>query len=195
VKGLWASHYVNATESSPYGDVTTYYRGAMWLAGCASVEDWGCGLGYFKTCMMYPERVTSVDGSWSRFADEIADLRTYRSAPEGLFMRHVLEHNLEWRAVLDNALASFTKRMVLVMFTPFSDTHRILGYTRLDGRYQTPVGPQDEAPDPTKYIPDQSFTRRELAEAMGDYLVKEESLVTKTQYGGEDIFYLSKEKP
>ena len=33
-------------------------------------------------------------------------------------MRHILEHNYEWARILDNALASFTERMALILFTP-----------------------------------------------------------------------------
>jgi len=33
-------------------------------------------------------------------------------------MRHVLEHNYDWVRILDNALASFNERMVLILFTP-----------------------------------------------------------------------------
>ena len=36
-------------------------------------------------------------------------------------MRHILEHNHDWRLVLENALASFDKKFCLILFTPFSD--------------------------------------------------------------------------
>jgi hypothetical protein len=55
-----------------------------------------------------------------RLADVIARLRTYFSSrPDEIFIRHILERNGEWPLVLTNALASFRRRMALVLFTPF----------------------------------------------------------------------------
>jgi len=48
----------------------------------------------------------------------VVDLVAYRSHVPGVFMRHVLEHNDEWARILDNAVASFTERMALILFTP-----------------------------------------------------------------------------
>lgn len=117
--GKWDSHYVDVREPMHYGDSVTYRIGAEWLADCAVVEDWGCGLGWFKQFCKRGYR--GVDGSHSRFADVIADLETYTSDVDGIFMRHVLEHNYNWPTVLHNALASFRQRMALIIFTPFSD--------------------------------------------------------------------------
>ena len=39
-------------------------------------------------------------------------------------MRHVLEHNTHWQEILANALASFQKKMTLIIFTPFVDETR-----------------------------------------------------------------------
>ena len=47
------------------------------------------------------------------------DLADYISTPDGIFMHHVLEHDLRWRIILRNALTSFRRRMVLVVHTPF----------------------------------------------------------------------------
>jgi hypothetical protein len=177
MKGLWEKHYEGELSRLAYGETTTYYRGAMWLNTCASIEDWGCGLGYFKTCCMFPERVIGVDGSWSRFADKIVDLREYTSQVDGVFMRHVLEHNLEWRKVLKNALDSFTKRMCLIIFTPFNENGTII------------LGHNDMG---NGSIPDQAFRYKELLEMMEPYVVQEETLKTKTQYGSEHVFYMEK---
>jgi hypothetical protein len=177
VKGLWEKHYANAHAPRAYGDTTTYYRGANWLALCATIEDWGCGLGFFRTCMINSHVVTNVDGSNSRFADVIADLRSYTSNVEGIFMRHVLEHNLEWRQILKNAVRSFTKRMCLVTFTPFNaDGTIVIGHTDMgDG-----------------IIPDIAFEEKDLLDTMRPYVVAGETLYTKTQYGSERVFYLEK---
>jgi len=71
-----------------------------------------------------------VDGSKSRHADVVADLVYRKTTAEAIFMRHVLEHNPDWRQILDNALASFEKRFVLVIFTPLEDKDRVLTHGR-----------------------------------------------------------------
>jgi hypothetical protein len=113
--GRWNHQNVPA---QPYGDDTTYRIGADFLRGLAT-EDWGCGLGWYRRFHEGP--YVGIDGSPSEFADIVCDLSHRRSRCEGLFMRHVLEHNANWRVILENALASFSKKMVLVVFTPFHD--------------------------------------------------------------------------
>lgn len=119
--GAWRSWYDRIppdAQPAPYGASESYRRGADWLDGL-QVEDWGCGTGWLRTFIPL-DRYHGVDGTASPFADEISDLRTRRSRTPGLFMRHVLEHNHDWQQVLDSAVASFTERMVLVLFTPMS---------------------------------------------------------------------------
>lgn len=167
--------YADVTEPTPYGETTTYERGFAWLAeACATVEDWGCGSAWgrrYWTSGGY----TGIDGSpeTSRFADVLADLRTYFSSrPDGIFMRHVLEHNGEWPLVLTNALASFRRRMVLVLFTPFG-----LSTARLDN------GPGL----------DLSFRQEDITaffDAAG-LSWRLETLTTDTQYHVEHIFYVT----
>jgi hypothetical protein len=41
-------------------------------------------------------------------------------------LRHVLEHSYDWQKILDNAVASFTKRLCIVLFTPFVDQTTLL---------------------------------------------------------------------
>jgi hypothetical protein len=43
---------------------------------------------------------------------------------DGILLRHVLEHNPGWRRILSGAVESFTKKMVLVIYTPFGDVTR-----------------------------------------------------------------------
>jgi hypothetical protein len=169
----WNAWYAGAEVQKPYGDVTTYARGAAFLEGL-SVEDWGCGLGWFKFHHKGP--CVGLDGSNSPFADKKVDLVTYRSETEGLFMRHVLEHDHEWKALLENALASFKKRMVLVVFTPFGPETRVIGTTKIEA----------------SLIPDISFRRNDLLGYFGHLLVKEESCKTATQYEREHVFYLQR---
>jgi hypothetical protein len=150
-------------------DDITYQLGADFI-GELAVEDWGCGLGWFRKFARGPYR--GIDGSPSMYADDVVDLREYRSETPALYMRHVLEHNpFDWRLILDNAVASFTKRMVLVLFTPTSDLTILLR----DG-------------DP----PDVSLSWNDLTGRFGDLNWHSQRLSTATQYSVENIFYLEK---
>ena len=121
--GKWDPWYKTGQRNPnvSYGPPDTYKMAAAWLKGL-SIEDWGCGYAQFKE-FHEGGRYIGVDGT-AGWADRVADLRHYQpiSKPEGILLRHVLEHNPEWRAILANAVSSFTKRMVLVVFTPDSGT-------------------------------------------------------------------------
>lgn len=99
-------------ESKPFGSDTTYALGAEFI-GQLPVEDWGCGLGWYRRFAQGPYK--GIDASWSPFADEVVDLCEYRSQTPAIFMRNVLEYNPS-RAdrIIENALASFTNRMMIV---------------------------------------------------------------------------------
>jgi hypothetical protein len=102
-----------------------YDIGAGFLHGLA-VEDWGCGLGWYRTVHTGP--YLGIDGTASRWADVVDDLATRRSSTPGLWLRGVLEHNVEWRAILANAVASATERLAISVFTPEGDGRQI-GWT------------------------------------------------------------------
>jgi len=124
--GKWSSWYDTATEQLPYAGLDgqlTYRLASKWLTGLP-VEDWGCGYGWFKNVHDAP--VHGIDGTDSHWCDEVADLVEYRSTTPGLLLRHVLEHELRWERVLDNAVASFEKRMVIVLFTPLVDETTVI---------------------------------------------------------------------
>ena len=90
------------------------------------VEDWGCGMGHFRPYLAAHQRWIGVDGSeWSQ-ATKIVDLTNYQSAVDGIHMRGVIEHNLEWQAILEAAMDSFTKRAVLTVYEPFVDEYSII---------------------------------------------------------------------
>ncbi|HVO10128.1 MAG TPA: galactosyltransferase-related protein [Vicinamibacteria bacterium] len=172
--GRWDALHQGVREPWPYGDPTTYLRGAAFLQGLA-VEDWGCGPGWFRGCVDGPFR--GVDGSRTPAVDAVVDLCEYTSCTPGLFMRHVLEHNQDWQRILRNAVSSFTGRMVLVIFTPFAPHTRVL----CNREYR-----------PGLFIPEISFARRDLLREIEPFLVGEESLRTETQYGIEHVFYLER---
>jgi hypothetical protein len=107
--------YASVVSPTRYGsDDTTYVRAGLYLSGPGLVEDWGCGTTYARRFIGAPYR--GVDGLWSRFADEQADLAVPRQPVPKILMRHVLEHNWNWREILVNMLASFTDRAVLILF-------------------------------------------------------------------------------
>lgn len=171
--GKWDSFYANATAPFPYGDETTYRKAIDFLDdGCEIIHDWGCGAAFAGTLVKKAQYV-GIDGSWSRMAHVIADLREFRNPSDGILMRHILEHNYEWKKVLENALASFQKKFVLIMFTPFvPETKQIA----MNG-----IG-----------VPDLSFRKEDLTDLFKHLPFREESLQTKTQYGVEHIFYITK---
>jgi hypothetical protein len=173
--GKWDDWYADLAEPEPYALTPTYALGAAWLAECALIEDWGAGKGWLRT-LVEPERYRAIDGSASPFADEIADLAEYRSQTPGLFMRHVLEHNLGWAEILDNALASFTERMALILFTPLVDETRVAAWQEDPG------------------VPDITFVLSDLTDPIEAAGVRwaAETLVTESHYGTETIFYLRK---
>lgn len=174
--GRWDPWYETISDQQPYGASLTYATAAEFLSDCEIVEDWGCGLGWFRK--LRPEGYVGVDGSCTPHADIVADLRQYRSDVDGIFMRHVLEHNHEWRVVLDNAVASFTHKMALVLFTPLLDTTRVISTTVIGG----------------VEIPDYAFALGDITERFGDaditYALFQSS--PDTQYGVEHVLLVEK---
>lgn len=114
--GPW--DYAERRQTFPYGDTPSYEICAGWLDGHGEVvEDWGCGVAWAKQHFS-ASTYRGIDGAWSRWCDVHADLRTYRSDVDCAMMRHVLEHNVEWRDIARNFAASWRKRAALVMFIP-----------------------------------------------------------------------------
>lgn len=168
--GLW--DYSKSTSDQKYGDDDlTYQKGMEFLSDCKTVEDWGCGTGHAKR--FCKGSYVGVDGSMGPETLVVSDLREYTSNVEGIFLRHVLEHNHDWKKILGNAVKSFTHKMALILFTPFShETHQIA--TNWSN------------------IPDLSFRKEDIAEFFAGLKVREEALRTQTQYKMEYIFYIEK---
>jgi hypothetical protein len=172
--GKWTSHYAQQTSTWHYGDSQSYRIGAEALADCATIEDWGSGLGWFKHFVQPGTQVTAVDGSWSQMCDVVDDLATRRSTVEGIFMRHVLEHNYNWPTVLGNALESFTKRMVLVLFTPL-----VKGKDQ-ELRFEDDYG-----------VPTLALSRAKLMSFLKPFTVEETTIESpETAYGAEVILVI-----
>lgn len=107
-----------------FGLANSYLIAAGFLDGLPVVEDWGCGSAYARR-FFQRSRYIGVDGSGSRNCDIMDDLRTRSSRPDGILLRHVLEHNPQWPVLLANALACFKRRMALVLYLPPEATTRI----------------------------------------------------------------------
>lgn len=118
--GIWDYNGIKAPEA--VGPADSYELAIRWLdvQQGGLLEDWGCGSTYAK---QFVKRGTyrGIDGAWTPFGTEVADLRQYVSRADAILLRHVLEHNGMWRQVLQNALNSFRTRMVIVIGTPTVD--------------------------------------------------------------------------
>lgn len=150
-----------------YGQEQSYQVGMDWLATCDLVEDWGCALAYAKR--FRKGRYRGIDGT-AGAADQVVDLSTYRSAAQGIFMRHILEHNHDWRVILTNALESFEKRMSLILYRPMRDTERVV--------LEKPV--------------ELDLPRFELTRMVQPFLAGIE-IVEGATHGHETIFYLERQ--
>jgi len=175
----WNRWYHDLSEPQAYGNTRTYQIGADWLADCKVIEDWGCGKGWFST-FVGPEQVyVGVDGSKTPYATKQADLVDYQSTCDGLFMRHVLEHDPRWEVILFNAMQSFLHRMCLVLFTPRNE----MGTTQIAWN-----------DDPG--VPDLSLGRHEIEATIHlsgvEICGSPQHLKTKTQYGEETVYLLEK---
>jgi hypothetical protein len=186
----WNQWYANLDPNHAsafrYSDTETYQIGADYLRDCKVIEDWGCGAGNFRNYINNINNVDSnsiryigLDGSNTPFAEHKVDLAFYHSTTEGIFMRHVLENNYNWRKILLNAIDSFTNRMILVIFTPFSsDITKEIAHNKAHG----------------VDVPDISFNKDDLIACFNgncDYLIRE-NISTATGYGCEHVFFLSK---
>jgi hypothetical protein len=172
--GKWTEWYQSLEEPWPYGETTSYEIGAAWLADCTLTEDWGCGAGWMST-LLPPDRYRGIDGTASPRCAEVVDLVTYRSTVPGIFMRHILEHNYEWVRILDNALASFTERMALILFTPEQATTEEIAF-RAD------VG-----------MPDIAFRLTDITDRFPpDVTYTVQRILSATQYGCETILLLER---
>ena len=167
--GKWNRWYADLEEPQPYGSTETYRIGADFLDDCNQIEDWGCGKGFMRT-LIDPDRYRGVDGSSSVFVDEVADLAHYRSEVDAVFMRHVIEHDWRWEAILDNAVRSAQRKLVLVLFTPLAESTYEIAWN----------------PDPG--VPDISFRLEDVTRMIDwKFDIETVEMNTATQYGVETV--------
>lgn len=176
--GRWEDWYRIVDEPEPFGETTTYEMGAEFLRPCALVEDWGCGKGYMRT-LIEPERYRGIDGSRSKFADEVVDLADYRSDVPGIFMRHVMEHDYRWESILANAVASFRERMFLAVHTALADETHEINFT--------------EETEPGRMgVPDLSLSLADITRHFAGLKWRHETLETITFYRTETVFFVER---
>ena len=178
--GKWDDEYAdiqnNPARQELYGDTPSYKIGADFLSDCILIEDWGCGAGGFKKYRTFG--YIGVDGSKTPYADKQADLTKYTSSVEGIFMRHVIEHNEEWEKILNNALSSAKKKLCLILFTPLSKRTKIIA--------NEVIGGID--------VPDISFAKKDLTTIIDKHGTFKYRRITegKTQYFEEHVFEIKK---
>lgn len=122
--GKWARFHGNHGPR-PYVDTPSYNLALEWLEGCETIEDWGCGTGWFRHVAPWPERIRNIDGTDAPEVDLVVDLVDYRpvSRPCGIHCRHVLDHNWQWDRILTNLLETALDRFVVTLFVvPSSGT-------------------------------------------------------------------------
>ncbi len=180
----WNDWYKNLSKkdmgSFVYGDTISYKLGYDFLKSCNTIEDWGCGAGGFKRFFINKDlyKYKGIDGSKTPFSDVKADLTTYISNVDGIFMRHVLEHNYNWKNILSNACISFKMKMCLILFTPFNNYTIEIAHNLKHG----------------VDVPDLSFDKNEITHIFDKYKIRYEltTIQSNTGYGIEHIFYLYK---
>lgn len=179
--GVWRPWYDEGRGAvRVYGPVDTYEAAEDWLSGLR-VEDWGCGFAEFRK--HHRGEYVGIDGTpgWADFVDDLVGWPSVhgRLKPaEGILLRHVLEHNPEWRHILSNAVGAFTRRLVVVVFTPDS------GIAHKDTR----VG---EVPE--LGVTDLALSHQEIESYFGDCrIVRKRHFPTDTGYSGETVWFVEK---
>ena len=161
-----------------YGHPESYQRAAAFFDEVGGVlEDWGCGCcgakEHIKVC-----QYIGIDGSKNEYADKQEDLRTYTSDCDCLLLRGVLDHNTEWEKILKNAIASFRKRALVMIFHDLGPVTKVL-FRHTDPKFAG--------------VPDLQFSLEDLMKHMLPYLVKVECIpACKGFPNNETLFYLEK---
>lgn len=157
---------------APFGSDSSYQSAAEFLDSLDLVEDWGSGSGYSRR-FFSRARLVLVDSCRSKWADVVEDIASRQSYPDGILLRHVLEYQYNWEAILKNAVASFTRRMVIVISTPFG------------------VETTQQTYDKTHNVPVLSFA---YCDVVRHFLgIWRAELVYQTERGQERAFFLNRE--
>jgi hypothetical protein len=173
----WFKDLPDAPSAYRFEDSLTYVIGANFLRQCKTVEDWGSGAGGFKR---YLPLSIGVDGSDTPYAEKkFVDLEKYTSNCEGIFMRHVLEHNYQWENILTNAVNSATDRLCIVLFTPLTEYTIELAHN---------LGHGVDVPDLSLSL----YRFQEIINSVNPKSITYENYSTATGYGQETVVYIQK---
>lgn len=127
--GLWNNFWSSRiNRKSKECIIINYCKQLIIKNNITSMEEWGCGQAKIKS--LIPNiKYLGIDGSNTGYQNKIYDLVEYKSNIECIFMKHVLEHNVEWKKILENLIESFQKLCIIVIHTPYQDTTKVLGYS------------------------------------------------------------------
>jgi len=169
---MWEPIWGRSEDTHPMGNPLAFQLAAAYLdePNIVTVEDWGCGCGHFQPFLSHRQDWIGVDGCKDSAALVIADLIYYRSNPDAIHMRGVLEHNDSWPAILGNFLASFKHLGVLTIFLSWVE-HTI---RRKEGRFIV-----------------YSYKREDIIERLENVKLIHEIPVQKT-HGNETVLCLRK---
>lgn len=175
----WDKWYKNLKEiPTEYGNTPTFKLAADFLKECKTIEDWGCGSGVF---LSFCKNAIGIDGSDTPFATKkFIDLTNYISEVDGIHIRHVLEHNYEWKKILNNLFKSAKKKIVITLFIPLNDkdnTEEI--------NHNKRIGVD---------VPSLSISKKEFMDIVQKYNFKNinfEIFDTETEYKKEQIVYIT----
>ena len=178
--GKWDGWYKNLPDtpgSFQYGDTLTYELAAKFLEDCTEVEDWGVGGGGF---LRYRPDAIGVDGSDTKFAQKkYIDLRKYTTNVEGVHIRHIFEHNYNWKDILENAVKSATKKLAITMFIPLiTEDSKELAHNAQHG----------------VDVPDMAINEKEFMNVitkMNPSNIHREIFSTATGYNKEEIIFIT----
>ncbi len=170
--------YVNSKESNITMELSSKIFSKY---NVTLIEDWGCGNCIFKEYLNNNIKYIGVDGSETGYQNKIEDLTKYVTEADGIYLRHVLEHNDDYKKIFKNALESFNKVFILVLFTPFTSNNEIdvLTSCNLKG----------------KIIPDIAFNKKHIIDIIEQNNCSYElleNIKSNTAYKYEQIFVIKK---
>lgn len=156
-----------------------------------NMEDWGAGscisAKYVRADIDY-EGIDGADISLDvPYKITKRDLTKYTSSVDAILMKHVLEHNPAWETVLDNVCKSFTKKAVIVLFTPLNEDDK-------DETIKFTYSAYNDKNELVK-VPDLSLSKKKFINVLGKYkdiTYTEETVNSDSAYKKDTFFYLSR---
>ena len=162
----------------------SYKKAAAFLGVHKPVEDWGGATGWAKK--YFTSSYKNIDGSAHKNVDVIADLTEYTSNVNNILIRQVLESNINWEKIINNAKKSFTDKLCIVISTPLVQS------TRMGMR--NPIVDSRGKVDQSKYFQEMLFSKNDILNLFpkSEYKVEEETISTEQYYRKDWILYVEK---